>query len=76
MSMKFEEVTIMGRQAIFSPDRIDRTTAPTGLFQYEIRHADEYWRGPCQIAKGILDNFYETVITSDPISWERMAIGF
>lgn len=67
MSMRFEEITIMGRKAIFSPDRIDRTTVPAGLFQYEIRHADENWGEPCQIAKGILVNFYGTVITSDPI---------
>ena len=57
----------MGRKAIFSPDRIDRTTVPAGLFQYEIRHADENWGEPCQIAKGILVNFYGTVVTSDPI---------
>ena len=63
----FEEVTVTDIPALFTPERIDRATVPTGMFQYEIRHADEDWGNPCQLAKGVMVNFYGTILTSNPI---------
>ena len=51
----YDTATIFGKPALFSDWRIDRTTVPTSLFLYELRHEDEDWGTPCQIAKGILD---------------------
>ena len=67
MYAHFEEVTVTGIPALFTPQRIDHTTVPTGMFQYEIRHDDEDWCDPCQLAKGVMVNFYGTILTSNPI---------
>ena len=34
---------------------------------YEVRHADEDWGDPCQLARGILVNFYGTILTLQPL---------
>lgn len=36
----YELVTVFGREAIFSCDRIERDSVPKGLYQYEVRHDD------------------------------------
>ena len=63
----YDEVTLLGVPALFTECRIDRTTIPPRLHLYEIRHEDEDWGRPCQLAKGILVNFYGTVLTLDPL---------
>ena len=37
----YQEVTIMGKPALFTDFRIDRTTVPEGVYRYELRHGDE-----------------------------------
>lgn len=63
----YDEVTLLGVPAIFTECRIDRTTVPPQLHLYEIRHEDEDWGRPCQLAKGILVNFYGSLLTRQPI---------
>ena len=63
----YDEVTLFGVPAIFTEYRIDRTTIPAQLHLYEIRHEDEDWGRPCQLAKGILVNFYGSLLTRHPI---------
>ena len=65
--VNYSEVTILGNPALFSEWRIDRTTVPPGLYLYELRHEDEDWGTPCQVAKSILVNFYGTVLTTEPL---------
>lgn len=67
MTAAFEEVTVYGQPALFTSLRIDRGTVPDGLYLYELRHADEDWSDPCQLARGILVNHYGTVLTREPI---------
>lgn len=67
MYAHFEEVTVTGIPALFTPQRIDHTTVPTGMFQYEIRHDDVDWCDPGQLAKGVMVNFYGTLLTSNPV---------
>lgn len=31
---QFEEITVTGIPALFTPERIDRASVPTGMFQY------------------------------------------
>lgn len=67
MTAAFEEVTVYGPPALFTSLRIDRSTVPEGLYLYELRHADEDWGDPCQLARGILVNHYGTILTREPI---------
>ena len=39
----YQEVTILGRPALFAECRIDNSTVPKGLYRYELRHGDENW---------------------------------
>ena len=63
----YDEVALLGVPALFTECRIDRTTIPAQLHLYEIRHEDEDWGRPCQLAKGILVNFYGSLLTRQPI---------
>lgn len=63
----YDEVSIFGTPALFTDWRVDRASVPDGLTLYEVRHADEDWGDPCQIAHGILVNFYGTILTAEPL---------
>ena len=52
---------------MFTEGRIERDTVPKDMFMYEIRHEDEDWGRPCEIAKGILVNHFGTIITTSPL---------
>ena len=67
MDERYTEVLLFGMPVLFTNIRIDRATVPSNLYLYEIRHADEDWGDPCQIAKGILVNHFGTVISNKPI---------
>ena len=63
----YDEITILGTPALFTDWRVDRTTVPPNMTLYEVRHADEDWGDPCQLAKGILVNFYGSILTLKPM---------
>ena len=63
----YEEITLLGTPALFTFERLFRDSVPEDMFHYEVRHADEMWGGPCQLAQGVPVNFYGTVLTNDPI---------
>lgn len=63
----FEEITVLGKPALFTGIRIDRSTVPEGLFLYEVRHDDEGLGDPVQIARGILVNHLGSIITCEPV---------
>ena len=63
----YEVVTVFGQEALFSCERIERTSVPKGLYQYEVRHDDCCQGIPCEVAKGILVNFWGTLLTKEPI---------
>jgi len=67
MTENFEEVEILGKPALFSSLRIDRSTLPKGLYLYEVRHDDDCQGIACQIARGIMVNHWGTLITREPI---------
>ena len=64
---RFEQVELFGKPVLFTELRIDRDTVPDGLYLYELRHADEDWGEPCELARSITVNFFGSVLTSDPI---------
>jgi hypothetical protein len=67
MQESFEEVTILGKPALFTCARIERSTVPRGYHLYEVRHDDECQGDAVQIARGILVNHWGTLITRDEI---------
>ena len=62
----YQEVTIFDRPALFTECRIDRTTVPEGVYRYELRHGDENWGEPVELARSIFANYYGTVLTREP----------
>ena len=42
-----------------------------GLYQYEVRHDDDGFGNPVQIAKGILVNFYGSLLCRDKLEDEE-----
>lgn len=65
--MIYEEISVFGVPALFTDWRIDRASVPIGMKMYEVRHADNDWGSPCQLARGILVNFYGTLLTTETI---------
>lgn len=51
----------------FSNMRVDKTTLPAGYYFYELRDEDSNGE-VCEVAKGILVNFYGTLLTTEPIT--------
>lgn len=58
-----EMVSVKGIECEFYDIRIDAESVPEGKYFYEVRHDEEDWGFPCQIRKGILVNFYGTIIS-------------
>ncbi|MDD4808081.1 MAG: hypothetical protein PHU30_06280 [Oscillospiraceae bacterium] len=70
----YEKIELFGIEMLLTTARIDRSSVPEGLHLYELRHDDEDWCDPVQIGRGILVNFYGTVLSREPI--ELNADGF
>ena len=64
--LTYQEVTILGKPALFTECRIDRTTVPESVYRYELRHGDEDWSEPVTLSRSILVNYYGTVLTREP----------
>lgn len=67
MEEHFEEITVLGKPALFHNMRIDKNTVPKGLYLYEVRSDDDGCGDPVQIAKGIMVNHFGSIITREPI---------
>ena len=65
--LTYDEVTIFGVPALFTDLRVDRSTVPDGVYRYEVRYSDEYGGEPVELARGIIVDFFGTVLTREPI---------
>lgn len=63
----FSEIMVLGKPALFHDMRIERDSVPKGLYLYEIRHDDDGFGDPVQIAKGIMVNHFGSILTREPI---------
>lgn len=63
----FYVIRVFGQEALFSCGRIERGSVPKGLYQYEVRHDDCCQGIPCEVAKGIMVNFWGTLLTREAI---------
>ena len=60
--LRYEQVTVLEKEAIFTDLRVLRDSVPKGFSCYEVRHDDESQGNPVEIARGILVNFYGTLL--------------
>lgn len=67
MTERYEEITVLGKPALFTSLRIDRATVPEGLYAYDVRHDDECRGIPCEIAPYILVNHWGTILLAEPL---------
>ncbi|MEO2262571.1 LPD28 domain-containing protein [Dorea sp. YH-dor228] len=67
MEEQFEEITLLGKPALFTSIRLERDSVPKGLYLYEVRGDDDGCGDPVQIARGILVNHFGSIITREPI---------
>lgn len=64
---KFTKVIVCGIECDFSDMRIDRSTVPKGRYQYEVADDDESQGDPARVKKGIMVNFWGTLISDVPL---------
>lgn len=64
---KFIKVRVCGIECDFSDMRIDRSTVPEGRYQYEVADDDESQGNPARIKRGIMVNFFGTLISDVPL---------
>ena len=74
MNVTWEKVEVLGKEGLFTPLRVDKTTIPEGWYFYEVRHSDEDWCDPIEIALGILVNRFGTLIVKEPFELEPSPI--
>ena len=66
MKETYTEIRVLEKPALFSGLRLNRNTVPDGMYLYEVRH-DDYGKGdPVQIGKGVLVNFWGSILTCEP----------
>lgn len=63
----YERFKILGRDALFTSARIDRTTLPAGLYAYDLRDNDDCSGEPSELKTKVLVNHWGTVIMKKPI---------
>ena len=68
--LRYERVRIFEKEAFFTCDRIQGDSVSEGLYQYEVRHDDDGFGNPVQIAKGILVNFYGSLLCREKLEDE------
>ena len=68
--LHYEQVTVLEKEAIFTDLRVSRDSVPKGFSCYEVRHDDESQGNPVEIARGILVNFYGTLLVQGNLEQE------
>lgn len=63
----YERFEILGRDALFTNARIDRTTLLAGLYAYDLRDNDDCSGEPSELKTKVLVNHWGTVIVKEPI---------
>ena len=59
----FEEVELFGKPALFTNERVDRSTVPKGVYAYDIRETEGFSGIACEIGRHVAVNHWGTVIT-------------
>ena len=67
----FEEATILGKPAMFTPLRVERNKVPQGCFAYDVRHDDDCQGYAVQLGRQIIVNHWGTIVTRDEMKLDR-----
>ena len=59
---EYEAVELFGHSALFTNDRIDRSTVPEGCFCYDIRYSDEDDAIPAALEPAVRVNHMGTIL--------------
>ena len=62
-----EQVTLLGKKALYVEERIHRSTLPQGLYAYDLRGSDYDFTRPVTLEKHVVVNHAGTIITAQPI---------
>lgn len=64
----WEKVEVFGKEGLFTCLRVDRKSIPEGWFMYEVRHDDDSWSDPIEIALGVLVNHFGTLLVKEQLN--------
>ncbi len=65
--LRYEQVEVFGQRALFTEERLIKDSVPERFSVYEVRHDDDGMGYPAEIARGILVNFYGTLLVEDSL---------
>lgn len=68
---KFQKVSVCSIRCDFSDMRIDRSTVPEERYQYEVAGDDDSGGDPARVQRGVLVNFFGTLISDVPLPLGR-----
>lgn len=63
----FEQVSVFDTSALFTSLRLDRNELPTGVYAYDVRHADDDGMKATELKEYIIINHMGTIVTKEPI---------
>lgn len=69
--IRFQEITIFNKSALFTPYRIDSKDLPKGLYKYECQCDDNQDGTITMIGKSIHVNFWGTILTTKKIGLDH-----
>lgn len=67
-----EKVEILGISALFTPNRVSRSTVHLGLFRYELQERPSGSESALVICREAKTEFYGTILTPAPMLMEGM----
>lgn len=62
-----EQVTLLGKKALYAEERIPRSALPQGLYAYDLRGSDYDFNRPVTLENRVAVNHAGTIITAQPI---------
>lgn len=65
--IRFQEITIFNKHALFTPYRINSKVLPKGVYKYECQNDDNQYGTITMIGKNIHVNFWGTILTTKKI---------
>lgn len=71
--VQWEAVVVCDIPMLFTELRIKKDTVPEGLYMYEVRHADDDWGEPAQIADWVMANHFGTLLSNTALALEPNA---
>lgn len=64
---RFEAVEVFGVPALYTTERITRSTVPRGLYVYDLQSCAEDWGRPSLIGRHITAEHFGTILAAAPI---------